>query len=181
MCKIITISGSAQHGKDTLAKEIKKEGENIGLKICILHHAAYLKMIASEVYGWNGEKDEKGRTLLQQAGDKLRKANPNILVDKLHDIIKLIKDEFNIIIIPDTRFPSEIDHCKQGYDTISLKIKRYDIDGTPFDNDLTEEQKYHNTETALNSYSFDKSIVNITDNYELLKESAINILNLINK
>ena len=57
---VIGISGKAQHGKDTLAKILQQKygGE-------ITHFADLLKE-QLKLIGWDGEKDEGGRTLLQK-------------------------------------------------------------------------------------------------------------------
>ena len=63
--KVITISGYAQAGKDLSAQLIKEKMALRGKKVLILHYGDYLKFIAKEYFGWDGKKDEKGRTLLQ--------------------------------------------------------------------------------------------------------------------
>jgi len=96
LMKCITISGKAGHGKDTFAKNLKKDLEAQGLRVFIFHYADYIKMLAKEIYGWNGEKDEKGRSILQNLGDKLRSKNKRIIIDELIKILKLVEDDFDI-------------------------------------------------------------------------------------
>ena len=64
--KCISISGPAGHGKDTLANKLKTLLEAKGKKVFIIHYADYLKMVATQVYNWNGLKDEVGRDVLQK-------------------------------------------------------------------------------------------------------------------
>lgn len=153
--KIITISGMARHGKDSSAKFIRKKLEELGKKVLIIHYADYLKFICKEYFGWNGEKDEAGRTLLQYIGtEKIRNKNTNFHVEVIRLLIEVIGEDFDYIIIPDTRFPNEIQELiKYGFDVLSLKVIRDD-----FDSELTLEQKKHPSETALNNYHFDSYI-----------------------
>ena len=156
--KCITISGGAGHGKDTLAKKIKEILESNGKKVFIIHYADYLKMVATKVYNWNGVKDEYGRTLLQKLGDKMRNINEMFLIDELIKIISLVKDDFDIVIIPDARLPKEIDILKTIAETISIHINRVD-----FKSKLTSTQSKHKTETALSNYNYDYDLKIYTD------------------
>ena len=148
--KCITISGKAGHGKDTFANNLKRDLEAQGLRVFIFHYADYIKMIAKEVYGWNGEKDEKGRSILQNLGDKLRKKNKRIIIDELIKILKLVEDDFDIAIIADARFPIEIEALKEIWKTVSIHVNRVN-----YTNNLTCHQKKHSTETALDDYEYD--------------------------
>ena len=66
--RIIAISGHAQNGKDTTANIIKKHLEERGDKVLIVHYADLLKFICTKYFDWDGQKDEKGRHLLQYIG-----------------------------------------------------------------------------------------------------------------
>ena len=60
------------------------------------------------------------------------------------------------MIIPDTRFPNEIDLIKSAYDNVDfIKVVR-----PGFDNGLTEEQKNHPSETALDDIEADYTFYN---------------------
>ena len=149
--KVITISGKAQHGKDTAANNIKNQLVSEGAKVLIVHFADYLKFIAERYFGWDGQKDEAGRTLLQQLGTDIgRHANDNMWAKIVLELLKGFSDMFDYVIIPDTRFPDEIELMKTNFNTVSILVDRLG-----FDNGLTEEQKNHPSETALDYYSFD--------------------------
>lgn len=154
---VILISGKAQHGKDTLALAAKEYLEDKGKRVLILHYADYMKYIAKEYFGWNGKKDSVGRNLLQQLGTNLvRKVDENYWVDTVIRFITVFEDEWDCIIVPDTRFPNEIEQMKEaGFNVLSLRVKRPN-----FDSPLSEEQQKHPSETALDSYSFDCVIMN---------------------
>ena len=165
--RVICISGKAQHGKDTTAIMLKEELELHGKSVIIVHYADLLKYICRTWFGWNGEKDEKGRTLLQQVGtDVIRKKAPHYWVDFVISILKLFKDKWDYVIIPDTRFPNEIKRLRKNkIDTIYVRVFR-----PFFDNHLTEEQQKHPSETALDGFTPDYTIWNIEDEEYLKKE-----------
>ena len=65
MFKIISLSGKAGSGKDTIAIALQAAVPDV------YRHgwfAASLKQAASEYYGWDGSKDQKGRRFLQLLG-----------------------------------------------------------------------------------------------------------------
>lgn len=156
--KCISISGPAGHGKDTLANKLKSLLEAKGNKVFIIHYADYLKMIATQVYNWNGRKDKVGRDILQKLGDKMRAQDQLFLINELVKILNLVKDDFDIAIIPDARFPKEIECLKSIGKTLSVHITRVD-----YKSRLTAEQNNHTTERALDKYSYDYDIITYTD------------------
>lgn len=155
--RVVCISGKAQHGKDTTAGMIKNELESRGKKVLVTHYADLLKYICRSFFGWNGEKDEAGRQLLQYVGtDVVRKQRPDFWVDFISSVLKLFPGHWDYVLIPDCRFPNEIDAMKkQGFDVIGLRIKRLG-----FKSPLTEEQQNHPSETALDNYPMDYKIIN---------------------
>jgi hypothetical protein len=149
--KVITISGKAQHGKDTAATNIKARLESEGAKVLIVHFADYLKFICEKYFGWDGQKDDKGRTLLQYIGtDVGRHANDNMWAKIVLEFLKGYSDMFDYVLIPDTRFPDEIQLMKDNFKTATILVRRL-----AFDNGLSEAQKNHPSETALDFYDFD--------------------------
>lgn len=157
MTKFICVSGEAQHGKDTSAEIIRSELEILGEDSIVIHYADLLKFICRTYFGWNGEKDEAGRTLLQYVGtDVVRKQEPDYWVNFVLDIVRLFPNEWNTIIIPDCRFPNEIEALKKaGYPVTHVRVFRPN-----FDNGLTEEQRNHPSETALKDYAYDILLTN---------------------
>lgn len=154
--QVITISGKAECGKDTTATVLKTELETLGYSVLITHYADLLKYVCKQFFGWNGKKDEEGRTLLQIVGTEgIRTKEPTYWVDFVKQILEFFPNEWDFVLIPDTRFPNEIDGMKEGFQTISVKIVRPN-----FENSLTEEQRNHVSETALDNYIFDYIITN---------------------
>lgn len=163
--KVIAISGKAESGKDTIAKEIKQLLEEQNYKVMIIHFADVLKFVCRQYFNWNGEKDEYGRTLLQQVGTEMReKNNPNMWVSITEELIRGIGREFDWVIVPDTRFKKEINMLNENFDCVLLRILRQDVDsyGIVSDhvNHLTDEQRAHKSECDLDDYKFNHIIIN---------------------
>lgn len=157
--KIITISAKAGGGKDFCANLIKQKLESKGDKVLITHYADLLKYICKTFFGWDGKKNMEGRTLLQYVGtDVIRQKNPNYWINFLIGIFNLFPDEWDYVVIPDTRFPNENDLMKEYFDVITIRVTRPN-----FDNGLTKEQKNHESEIALDDYEFDYRIINNSD------------------
>ena len=155
--KVICISGHAQHGKDTTAGFLKEALEADGQRVLIAHYGDLVKYICKTVFGWNGQKDEYGRTLLQHVGtDIIRKQEPDFWVGFIVRILEFFGGEWDFVLIPDSRFPNEINCLKDGgFDVTHLRIIR---DG--FTSSLTPEQQQHLSETALDDVAPDYYIHN---------------------
>lgn len=148
---IITISGEAEAGKSTLAEIIKKSKPD--QKVAIVHYGDFLKLVAEKCYGWSGLKDEEGRSLLQTVGtEKGRKVSEDFWITYVVLTAQLLEaDDFDLLILPDCRFPNEIDTWKKTtFHTFAVHLEREN-----HENVLTEEQRQHPSETALSSYNFD--------------------------
>ena len=163
--KVIAISGKAESGKDTIAKEIKQLLEEQNYKVMIIHFADVLKFVCHQYFDWNGEKDEYGRTLLQQVGTEMReKNNPNMWVNITKELIRGIGVEFDYVLVPDTRFKEEIEMLNEYFDCVSVRVLRQDIDAYGVTrvhiNNLTDEQRAHKSECDLDDYKFDFFISN---------------------
>ena len=154
--KVICISAKARHGKDTVAVILKEQLQAKGNKVLITHFADLLKYICKTFFGWNGEKDEKGRTLLQYVGtDVIGTKRPGYWVMFIIDLLRLFENEWDYVIIPDCRYPIEHKYMRNNFDTYLLRVERPD-----FDNGLTEAQKNHPSETCMDTFPFDATIIN---------------------
>lgn len=162
--KIICISGKAQHGKDTSAKFLQEQLENNGYRVKITHFADQLKHICKDYFGWDGVKDEKGRSILQHIGTEvIREKSPDYFADYLANFLSMFYDEWDYVIIPDCRFPNELEiFTAYGMDAILLRVVR-----PGFLSPLTQEQQAHPSETALDNYKHDFVIVNSGSKAEL--------------
>ncbi len=165
--KVICISGQARHGKDTVAEMMRHHLWGEGERVLIAHYADLLKYICKQFFHWNGEKDDAGRTLLQQVGtDVIRAQEPDYWVSFIAHILYLFRDTWGFVLIPDCRFPNEIEYLREkGFDVTHVRVVR---DG--FDNGLTDEQRAHPSETALDGTTPDVTIHNDGSIIDLAKE-----------
>lgn len=146
---VIVLSGKARSGKDTSLEILKRKYEQIGKKVISLYYASYIKEYAKKISSWDGNDENKPRTLLQVLGtDIIRNTiDKNFFINRIIEDIKVYSKFFDIIIIGDARFPEEIDYIKNEFkNVISVHINRKDM------NLLTKEEKKHVTETALDNY-----------------------------
>lgn len=156
MKKVICISGKAQHGKDTSATILKSILEERGNKVLIIHYADLLKYLCKEYFGWNGSKDDEGRTLLQHVGtDVVRNKQPDYWVNFVVEFLKIFETEWDYVIIPDCRFPNEVSTITKYFNTKHIRIIRQN-----FNSPLSIEQQQHPSETALDNYSYDYVVYN---------------------
>lgn len=155
--KVICISGHAQHGKDTAASIMQRMLWGFGRRVLVIHNADLLKFMCKQCFKWNGEKDENGRTLLQRVGtDVVRAQRPNYWVEFIADILEMFPDEWDYVLIPDCRFPNEIEVLRQrSFDVTHVSIVREN-----YDNGLTDAQRNHPSETALDNTPPDVVIPN---------------------
>lgn len=151
--KIIVLSGKAGSGKSSIASIIKKHKECI-----ILSYASYIKEIAKNVLSWDGCEENKPRDFLQQFGDVIKSIDSNLLVNRMIEDIKMYSYFYDLIVISDARFINEIETIKNNFKNV------YSINIYGRDNNLTELQKNHITETALDKYTnYDYKLKNDLD------------------
>lgn len=158
MSTFICVSGKAQNGKDTVASYLSKQLTNkYGKSVLVTHYADLLKYICKMYFNWDGNKDEKGRTLLQKVGtDIIREKQPDFWVNFIIEMVNFFPHTWDYVIIPDARFPNELARISDsGYDMIHIKVQR-----TNFESNLTNEQKNHPSETSLDGTSANYVIYN---------------------
>lgn len=160
MTNIICISGQAGAGKDTAARILRtllSEGDRSADKTLIAHNADLLKYICEKFFSWNGYKDEVGRSLLQHIGtDVVRTKDPDFWVNFLVNILRMFPDKWDFLIVPDARYPNEIERFKAaGHPTVHIHIERPGLVSA-----LTQEQQEHSSETALADTVPDVTICN---------------------
>ena len=172
--RVILVSGKAQSGKDSTAFIMRELLEKQQKKVLIIHYADNLKLFAKNYFGWNGIKDEDGRKLLQWLGtDVIRKNYKDTWVDMIIALLKGIQTLYDYIIIPDVRFPNEVDKMCDNFDCITIRIIRPN-----FDNGLTDEQKNHPSETALDDYPMEYELINDGDLENLLETTKTFLKNI---
>ena len=172
--KLILIAGQAEHGKDEFAKFLKEKYEKDGKKVFTVAYGDYLKFIYAKYFGWDGIKDEEGRSGLQYLGTEVvRERNPEFWVTIVKMLIDVFRYDFDVFLVPDTRFLNEINtFLIETYSVITIKVER-----PGHKNKLTEDQKNHISEKELRDYKFDYRIE--SRNLEELKEKTKKFYNLL--
>ena len=145
------------HGKDSVANALKTQLEAAGKKVVIMHFADYLKFGCKEYLHWNGQKDAFGRSLLQQAGTEgIRHVRPEFWVDTVAVWIDgALHKKYDVFIIPDARFPNEIDHLIDYDFSIDAYVMSVRVTRLDFESPLSEEQQQHASEVSLDNFEFD--------------------------
>lgn len=170
--RVLCISAKAQHGKDTAAALIKEYLEAQDKRVLITHYADLVKFVCTKFFNWDGQKDEKGRTLLQYVGtDVISSQQPSYWVDFVISILKFFENEWDYVLIPDCRYPVEVTRMSTAFETQILRIERPN-----FESGLTEKQKQHVSETSMDNYFFDAIIYN-DSTLESFKEKLIEFTN----
>jgi hypothetical protein len=147
----VLIAGKAGTGKTSLANYlVSKLGELKGIGVIQVAFANEIKTVARKIFGWTGEKDHKGRRLLQVIGTECgREYDEDIWVRKtVQHVMDMNLYPPNFIIIDDWRFPNECYFIKNQpfYDVVTIRIEapnREQLKGTPEEN--------HPSETSLPS------------------------------
>jgi hypothetical protein len=166
--KVCCISAKARHGKDTAAELLKEYLEHKGQRVLIIHFADLLKFICKQFFGWDGNKDEAGRTLLQYIGtDVVGAKKPEYWAKFVVDFLRLFENEWDYVFIPDWRYPIESATLSSYFYTLRLRIER-----PGFESNLTPEQKQHASEVSLDDYCFD-AIISNNGSLEDFKEKLI--------
>ena len=155
--RIICISGKSGSGKDFTAQIMKQNLEKSGLNVKIIHFADLLKGICRDWFGWNGEKDEAGRSLLQWVGtDCVRKRYTDFWVTYIAKLLDVFDDQWDYVLIPDTRYSNEIGVLRDfGFNVFTVRVTR-----EGYENWLTDEQACHSSEVELDQYMFDHYLNN---------------------
>jgi len=157
--KVVLVCGKARQGKDTLADFLTEAYEAKGKKVCHLAYGAYIKYYASKYFGWDGKEETKPRSLLNQLGTEIirEKIDPYFHVNRVIQDIEVLSYFFDVAIISDIREPIEITTPKERFsDVVSIHIARPE-----FVSELTDEQKKHYTECALDSFDdYDFRVLN---------------------
>lgn len=196
---VIGLSGKAGAGKNAVADFITDRYGEKHTKQTAFANA--VKTIAAAAFGWDKQKDERGRRLLQVIGTEAGRAyNPNIWVNKVDDRIQEIihhhimdnltpeqmrdgvkipfewPDEWPplIILLTDVRFQNEFDYIK-SCNGVTVWIERKDYSGAGIG--ITDNTSTHASETSFPSpESYDVQILNHYATVEHFAEAAYKII-----
>lgn len=149
MKKIIyAFIGKARSGKDTSAEILKNILEEEGVKPVHLAFADLLKEQA-KMLGWNGDKDEKGRTFLQTLGDVVKEYHGmNYYSEQLKHRIE--DSQSHVFLVTDLRFQAEFKMLDSlptdEYRVIFVKVIRNRVEML---DGLTAAQRSHISEAGI--------------------------------
>lgn len=165
--QVFTISGKAGVGKDYFADVLADCFKRDRRRILITHYADLLKYILRQYCDWDGQKDEHGRQLLQYVGTNIfrNKVDENYWVDFLISMLQTLGSWWDVVIIPDARFPNEITRMAQAFPTRSILVQR------EFESALSRAEASHESETALDGFDFDFYIDNDGDSAHLYQQA----------
>lgn len=175
---VLLISGKAGVGKTTAAKLIQNYLSNeLSMYAYCVSFAQGVKDV-SKFLGWDGEKDKRGRVLLQNVGNAGREYDRNIwcMYSMTEFEIKVPPELVDVIVYDDWRFPNEAKFFldqPEWYKVFTINVK------APPERELlrgTEEWK-DVSETALDGYKYFNYII---ENYGTLEvfehDVVINVL-----
>ena len=189
--KIILLSGKAESGKDTfhkIAEDFLLERYNLGMGNLNVVRLAFADAVkeASVNIGWNGVKDEKGRSGLIMVGNGAREyfdANVWIkkVIGKLDSLIyqspyenrSFVED---IVFVTDCRYENEVTMLRDWANKNKCKSYAIRVERPFHKNKLTEEQRSNLSETALDDFGQWDFILGNEGTYDDLVAGVENIM-----
>ncbi len=172
--KIFLLAGKARSGKDTVAQIINNYYESQGKKAVLLRFTDYIRGYCQKIAGWDGDDKTKPRELMQTLGTDIvrNQINKDFFINRLCEDIMVYKYYFDVIIVSGARFPNELDIPKSKFKNVNIIM----VERPNFVNELTDKQKKHITEHALENYkNYDYLIKNDGD-LNNLKEKIITLI-----
>lgn len=175
------VAGKSGAGKSAFSQHLKRWLETEwGVKSQIVSFAEELKEIAMVDFGWNGEKDEKGRRLLQALGSAGREYDVNIWVNKVKEKVLNPKECYvhftgiMVSVIDDCRYENEFLFADEMEDTYTVKVLIVRPDNP---NALRGKAEGHSSEHGLDSLPLDKYdyVINNSGDMKMLDEYAQSI------
>jgi len=114
---VILVSGLAGSGKNTVSEMLHVVLSNIDKNITtdLYSLAEPIKYMSRAFLGWNGEKDDSGRRLLQNLGKVGREYDIDIWVKHMfNQLDKRHTFPVNFVIVTDWRFPNEKEYIESN-------------------------------------------------------------------
>ena len=173
--KVIGISAKAEHGKTFTCNVLKEMCEEQGLSAAIIPLAGTLKEYARKL-DWDGQKDDRGRSLLQELGPVLKHYHGGECFARWA-YERAIRENIDVLLIDDMRLTEEVGF----YDRMLAEGKvedyhLYRVVRPNYENRLNEKQRQDISETALDNYNFEKVLINDgTDNFKQIIKQEIPI------
>ena len=173
------LDGADKLGNNSGLVRIPQEGAprgvitvQIGKKVAITEFSKYLKLFAFEVENWDGRRETKPRTFLQNVGSLIRHElfSEDFLIDRLLEDMKVYEKLVDVLIIADARFPKEINKIKNESNATSIRIIN-----SFNDYELKGNENKHETENSLEGYDKFDFVIN-NETFEQLENDMINIV-----
>lgn len=157
----IGLAGYLGTGKSTVAKALKLalDTADTRQRCCVGSFAAPLKELCVAQFAWDGNKDTKGRALLQTIGCAARAYDADFWVKKLHESTMTLAGDIARndsranrlhVLIDDIRFANEAAWVKKGGFVVFLRApwatagehesEQFDITTADYVIDLVENQ-----------------------------------------
>ena len=174
----ILVSGAAGVGKDTVSDLLAVHLEHGGLTVSRDSFAISLKLIARRFMGWDGKKDDRGRSLLQGLGELGREYDEYTWCKIVKDRAEECVFQDQVLIISDWRYMNEKQFFEDDlmYDVVTVKVVGNRAYG------LSDEQKLHASEKDISENmrqdDFDLVIPN-SESLEKLQDKVIWIANML--
>lgn len=173
--KVIMISGKAGSGKNFVADVMRHKLEDDGHHVLTVAFGDYVKFLCKTYFDWNGEKDEKGRTLLQHIGTGVfRQYDEDYFANRVVDLIKAV-DIWDYVIIPDLRFENELHVIHSNFDAVAVRVER-----EGFENGFTATQKLNQSETELDNHPGFDYTINTNDAAEKKRQALMILEEIVN-
>ena len=178
--KIIVIAGKAGSGKDTFTGILRKKlMEKLHTYISTIAFADHIKFICKRYGNWDGNKDEFGRSLLQNVGTDITHnlLYPEYWADMVVNTIRIMSSYMSeYIIITDLRYKHEEHVIRTNFGESNVTTIRIDSNRK---SELNDEQKKHSSESELNNHLFDFYVNNIGSIDDLEEYADAFIMQLI--
>jgi energy-coupling factor transporter ATP-binding protein EcfA2 len=174
---IILISGKAGAGKSLAATHmVEPLKDYYGIMSICKSFATSIKNCAYEFFMWDGEKNEKGRALLQNLGDVGRAYDKDLYPRLLEESLWTFSQIPNFIFVDDWRFPNESEYfkSKMEFEVVTVRIFGRDalkgsLNGS------------HTSEISLPEAQTESLVYNKDDIYNFSVENTGTILQFRNK
>ena len=137
---VVMVSGRAGEAKSTFSNLCVEYLEKFSRKSKIVSFAYGVKSTANAM-GWNSEKDDKGRRLLQQIGNIGREYNEDVWANMA--VRNILESQVDVVFIDDWRFPNEGNVIITKFiNVIKVRICRpeehHTLNGTDLYDDISE-------------------------------------------